>query len=236
MTTADFCAPGGILVADAEPLFRSGLRYVLNQTFAAHALREAGTAAELMALVSRQPPALVVLTTNLPDTAGELPQLLTDLRAAQPQLAILALLEPAAATELTILRLVRQRISGLLPRAATPSEVSEAVAAVLQGGQHYAAWTFPCLPDPASGLPPAPAIFTPRQLEVLRLVADDHSNEDIAEYLGMSVRTVEYHRSQMLHKTGTRTTLALVLFARRRGWLCFAPVEATESAGVPRRS
>jgi DNA-binding NarL/FixJ family response regulator len=61
--------------------------------------------------------------------------------------------------------------------------------------------------------------FTSRQIEILHLMAEDRSNEEIARCLFTSVRTVEYHRSQMLQKAGTRTTLGLVLFALQQGIL-----------------
>jgi DNA-binding NarL/FixJ family response regulator len=61
--------------------------------------------------------------------------------------------------------------------------------------------------------------FSPRELEVLRLVVADHCNEEIADHLCLSVRTVESHRRTLLQKAGTRTLVGLAARAVREGWV-----------------
>jgi DNA-binding NarL/FixJ family response regulator len=62
-----------------------------------------------------------------------------------------------------------------------------------------------------------PTRFSPRELEVLRLVVDDRCNREIADSLYLSVRTIESHRRALLQKSGTRTLVGLVAWALREG-------------------
>jgi DNA-binding NarL/FixJ family response regulator len=211
----------GILVADASPLFLRGLQQVLAQSFAGCPLYEAASLPELLRATSHRRPALVLLATNLARTPEALPGLLEQLRQQHALVRVIVFLEPAAGFGSAGQRALRQRANGLLTRDASPAQVCEAVQEALQGG-------------PAACLPVATALaglagrssqlqatggFSSRQLEILHLIAEEWSNEEIADSLCMSVRTVEYHRSQMLHRVGSRTTLGLVLFAHRQGLL-----------------
>ena len=227
MSTPGTIPPTGIVLADARPLFRCGLLHVLAQAFATHQLLEVSTAHTLLDLVSSQPLRLVILSTNLPDGPARPENVLSALREAQPQVAIIVIVDPATTSELAMLRLLRQRISSLLLRTITPAEICAAVGAVLQHGSYYPAYALQLLENQLHQRPSRTAEgFSNRQLEVLRLIAADYSNEEIAEYLCTSVRTVEYHRSQMLQKAGVRTTLGLVLFAQRQGLLSLEPAPA----------
>jgi DNA-binding NarL/FixJ family response regulator len=218
-------------VADALPLFRHGLLAVLAHAFAGYALHEAACPDELLALIGQQRPTLVLLAANLTPTAATLLALLQRLRQLHAPVGIVVFVDPATGDELAGLRLLHQKVNCLLTRAAAPAEVCDSIRAVLQRGQHYSEHMLARLLQ-APAPPPRPHAtggFSARQLEVLRLVAEDLSNEEIADCLCTSVRTVEYHRSQMLHKMGLRTTLGLVLFAQRQGLLP-APVGARAGA------
>jgi DNA-binding NarL/FixJ family response regulator len=214
-------APGVILVADSVPLLRQGLVWVLTtQAAVGYGVHEVTTGAELLTLVPRLEPVLVLTAANLPGTPSGAPELLQALRAIRPQLPVVVLTDPATTPELGLLRLLRQNVSGLLPRSSSIMDVCEVVGGVLQRGRHYHDYVLALLQcqlgrrsKPAGPRP----VFSDRQVQVLQLIAEDYSNEEIADYLATSVRTVEYHRSQMLQKTGTRTTLGLVLFALRQG-------------------
>jgi DNA-binding NarL/FixJ family response regulator len=213
--------PGLILVADAVPLLRQGLMQVLAQANTGYCLHEAGTAADLLALTQTLAPALVLTSTDLPGAPSQPEGLLSALRALSPNLPVVVLTDPLKTPEISLLRLLRQNVSGLLARTAPIAEVCEMVSLVLQRGRFYNDYVLGLLQGQLNRRTrlskPSASDFSTRQVEVLQLIAADHSNEEIAEYLATSVRTVEYHRSQMLQKTGARTTLGLVLFALRQG-------------------
>ncbi|RYU79912.1 response regulator transcription factor [Hymenobacter persicinus] len=232
--TSSFLPPTGvILVADAVPLLRLGLVQVLTQASAGYCLHQAATWPELLALTQQLAPALVVTSPDLPGAPAKPEALLTTLRATNPQLPVVVLTEPAATPESCLLRLLRHNVSGLLARSASTAEVCEMVAGVLRQGQFYSASMLALLQRQLErrtrGTSPKTE-FTPRQLAVLQLIAEDYCNEEIAELLSTSVRTVEYHRSRMLQQTGTRTSLALVLFALRRGLFANSGLSVLEPA------
>ena len=220
--------PPGILVADALPLFRQGLLHVLAHSFKAHLLYEATTACEVLRIAQRQAPDLVIMAAGLPGTPTDPAAVLATLREQRPQTAVVVVIDPGTTPELTTLRLLRHNVSALLPRTALPEEVCHTIHAVLEHGRCYNEYALSLLQSqqPHRHLPRVADCFSARQLEVLRLIAEDHSNEEIAEYLCTSVRTVEYHRSQMLQKAGARTTLGLVLFAQRQGLLAVPQLSA----------
>lgn len=211
-----------LLVADSVPLLRHGLLQALSHRFVGHHVQEVGTADELRQQLADLRPALIVTSLTLPGGLPEPGELLPTLRQWHPGVAVLVLTDPVSTTEAVQLRLLRQGVNCLLPRTAPVEEVCEAVDLVLMRGRYYNEQVLSLLQgqlDRPARLARPITRFSSRQLEVLRLIAEDYSNEKIAELLCTSVRTVEYHRSQMLQKAGTRTTLGLVLFALREGML-----------------
>ncbi|PJJ48546.1 helix-turn-helix transcriptional regulator [Hymenobacter chitinivorans] len=104
----------------------------------------------------------------------------------------------------------------ILPHAAAPHEVSGAIEQLLAHTPPRAWALKPSLPAAAAG-PPTP--FSRRELEVLRLVVADYCNQDIANELCLSVRTVESHRRALLQKAGARTLVGLVVQAVKQGWV-----------------
>ena len=100
-----------------------------------------------------------------------------------------------------------------LPRHIPPQALVGALAAWLDGPNAGALAHRPARPEAL--VEP----FSPRELQVLRLVVADHCNEEIADHLCLSVRTVESHRRTLLHKAGTRTLVGLAVRAVREGWV-----------------
>jgi len=207
-----------ILVADSAPLLRHGLLQALAHADASYQLHEAATAPELLRLIPQLRPALVLATTNLAEGSPELLALLHRVRETQADLPVVLLAEVHSLREDVIQQLHAARVSGLVARNASIEDVCSTVQHVLAYGCCPDGCGSDCCQEPRSRYE-WPLGFTSRQIEILRLMAEDRSNEEIARCLSTSVRTVEYHRSQMLQKAGTRTTLGLVLFALQQGIL-----------------
>lgn len=203
------------------PLFRQGMAQVASALFNTQPLLEATTQAELLALAASQAPSLVLVATNVLLPSAEPVALLAELRELNPRMAVIFIVAPTTPRN-AVLRLLRQNVSGLLLNTAVASEVCETIGQVRQHGRFYNDYALSLLQRQLhcrDKAPRATASFSARQLEVLHLIAEELSNEEIAAALYTSVRTVEYHRSQMLHKAGTRTTLGLILFAQYHGLL-----------------
>lgn len=198
------------LVAAAPTLFRQGLLALLRERWPQLLLTLTAEASQVTELVAYRPFGLIVLDGAL--LGCDLPRLLARLGQAWPAQRLVVLADPRAPSPR------RTAPVGPATQLLVPCHVlPQALAAALA----------PWLDAPADGAPPparrpAHAVasgFSPRELEVLRLVVDDRCNAEIADRLCLSVRTVESHRRTLLHKAGTRTLVGLAARAVREGWV-----------------
>ncbi|MDB5235767.1 MAG: hypothetical protein JWR44_2760 [Hymenobacter sp.] len=198
-----------VLVAAAPTLFRQGLLALLSEEWAELTFTLTADATQVAELVTHRAFSLVVLDGLLPGRA--LPELLVKLHLARPTQRLLLLSDHTATAQCgaplawpgTLLQLPRHVQPGALLAALAPwlDMVGTTVAQRQRTG--YAA------ADP----------FSPRELEVLRLVVADQCNQEIADRLCLSVRTVESHRRTLIQKAGTRTLVGLAARAVREGWV-----------------
>jgi DNA-binding NarL/FixJ family response regulator len=188
-----------VLVAAEPTLYRTGLVALLHQQWPTLPLTLTADASQLVDLVRIQPFQLLILDGGLP--GRDLPNLLHHLHQARPGQRLLVLAtegaRPLAAAP------------PLVPRHISPSHLAATLAPWLDGT--------PCQRQPLRAPRPAPTPFSRRELEVLHLVVNDYCNQEIADHLFVSVRTVESHRRALLQKSGTRTLAGLVAWALRAG-------------------
>ena len=194
------------LVVAAPTLFRQGLVTTLREQWPQLLITLTADATQGVELVARRPFGLLALDGSLPGRA--LPDLLTRLhRVRATQRLLLLADEPPGAGVPGPLPWPGTRLR--LPRQVPPSDLAAALAPWLDAA-----------PAAAGSMRAAPAgAFSPRELEVLRLVVADQCNDEIADHLCLSVRTVESHRRTLLHKAGTRTLVGLAARAVREGWV-----------------
>ncbi|GAC1368811.1 MAG: response regulator transcription factor [Hymenobacter sp.] len=195
------------LVVAAPTLFRQGLVTLFRERWPQLLLTLTADATQVAELITHRPFGLVVLDGGLPGRA--LPELLLRMHRARPTQRLLLLVDQRPLAEMPgPLAWPGTRLR--LPRHVSPLTLAAALEPWLNA------------PGAASTLArPAPPErdFSPRELEVLRLVVDDFCNEEIADRLFLSVRTVESHRRTLLHKAGTRTLVGLAARAVREGWV-----------------
>ncbi|WP_165822058.1 response regulator transcription factor [Hymenobacter edaphi] len=210
MLSCTSAAPGSVLVGAPPTLYRQGLLATLQTTWPALELTLALDAAQVPALVHRQAFTLVVLDSSA--VSQDLLTLIAQMRAFRPQQPVLVLTAQGPASR------SRQKIlhgaTTLLPRHSSPQELVQTIHPWLSP-----AGAGPGLPGAAAQPAGPPTPFSPRELEVLRLVVGDCNNQQIAEQLCLSVRTVESHRRALLQKTGARSLIGLVAQAVRKGWV-----------------
>jgi DNA-binding NarL/FixJ family response regulator len=202
---------GDVLIVAPPTLYRQGLLLMLQHSWPTLNFiltADAGRAPELL----RHRPCRLVVVDGL-QAGRALPLLLEQLltRAAQP---VLLLTGPRLVTVLRQGLLASHQLA-LLPHHTPPEEVLHIIATLLCGD----AGSTPKAGTGQGGrrLPPTP--FSPRELDVLRLVVADCCNHEIADQLCVSVRTVESHRRALLQKTGAKTLIGLAVQAVRQGWL-----------------
>lgn len=197
-----------VLVAAAPTLYREGLVAMLRERWPQLLLTLTADATQVVELLAHRTFGLLVLDGALPGPT--LTTLLAQLQHSCPRQRLLLLAKqflPAwtdgpQAWPGTCLQ---------LPRHALPRALAAGLAPWLDASTNSPARSVASVP-PCNG-------FSARELEVLRLVVADHCNQEIANALCLSVRTVESHRRTLLHKAGTRTLVGLAARAVREGWV-----------------
>ncbi|PJJ48543.1 helix-turn-helix transcriptional regulator [Hymenobacter chitinivorans] len=207
---------GPILIVGPPTLYRQGLLLTLQQAWPTLEFVLTADACQAPTLLRQAAYGLVVVDGLLPDPP--LPQLVAQLAQARAHQHLLLLTGPRQAPELRHLP-ARPRELTLVPRHAAPEVVVAAARILLAPSRAFSRPLPAASVRPAARLLPPPTPFSRRELEVLRLVVADYCNQDIANELCLSVRTVESHRRALLHKAGARTLVGLVVCAMRQGWV-----------------
>ena len=197
-----------VILADESEVVRLGMRAALARDAALRVIGEAADAASLMALVREERADLVVLEDGLPG-ADHL-ELVRRLQHQRPPLRMIMLAERA--TDALARDLMRAGAQGLVARRGPAGRLREAVAAVLAGRTWFSAKPA----EAGHAAPPAPADpLTAREREVLRLIAEGRSSKEAGTLLGISAKTAETHRANLMRKLGAHSVSQLVRFAVR---------------------
>jgi DNA-binding NarL/FixJ family response regulator len=204
-----------VLLMDDHVVVREGLRALLERQDDIHVLAEAGSVAE--AIEADVDPNVVVADLVLPDERGA--EVVRRLKGRYPESSILVLTMVDNPTDVQLC--LAAGASGYVVKETASTELVSAVRQVAAGGDYLQ----PSLGAALAKWRRAPtrvhahAIddLTPREREVLRLIALGHTNAEIASMLSVSVRTVENHRASVLRKLGLRTRAELVRHATESG-------------------
>ncbi|MBI4235804.1 MAG: response regulator transcription factor [Chloroflexi bacterium] len=204
-----------IVVAAAYPAMREGLRALLTAQ-GESVWGQAATPRELLELALAHQPAVAVLDSTLEEgTIAEAARLLA---AEAPEVAVLLLAEPGSEEE--TLEALRAGARGYLWRGATGEELAAAARAIAAGGAVLAMGEIPRAAVLSEGTAVAPRQdLTPREAEVLRLLAQGLPNKAIAQSLGITDHTVKYHIAALLAKLGAASRTEAVTTAFRKGLL-----------------
>ncbi|HEX6117033.1 MAG TPA: response regulator transcription factor [Solirubrobacterales bacterium] len=203
--------PITVVLADDHQIVRDGIRMVLEAEADIEVVAEAGDAEEAARFVLGHKPAVLVLDLNMPGRPSL--ELLPEIIERSPETAVIVLTmqsEPAFAR-----RALTTGARGYVVKHSAARELVEAIRIVLAGdtyinpqlGARVAA-------EPEAG--PADDL-TPRERDVLGLLALGYMNPEIAERLVISVRTVETHRANIQRKTGVSNRAELIAYALENG-------------------
>jgi DNA-binding NarL/FixJ family response regulator len=203
-----------ILLADDHALVRHGLRMVLNAAPDLEVTVEAGDGAEAVELGLREDVHLAVLDVMMPRLTGL--QAAAELSRRRPELKLLML--SMHDSEQYLFEALRAGASGYVLKTAADRDLVEAVRAAMRGEPFlYPAAVTALIRDylVREEVPADP--LTPRELQVLKLIAEARTSDQIAEELSISRRTVDRHRENILAKLGMRDRVELTRYAIRRG-------------------
>ena len=204
-----------ILIADDHGVVRGGLRLLLDRQPGIEVVAEAADGAEAVALALRERPDLCIVDVAMPRLTGL--QATREIRAQAPEIAVLVL--SMHDDERYLFEALKAGASGYVLKQAADQDLVDAVRAVQRGEPFLTnaaqralvrAW----IDDGATG-PAEP--LSPREQEVLKLIAEAHTNREIGSILHLAEKTVESHRANLLRKLGMRDRVELVRYAIRRG-------------------
>ena len=210
--------PIRVLIADDHPVVRDGLRGYLEKCPGIEVVGEAGSGVEAVESVRRRTPDVVLLDLSMPGMNGLEAARQIRYAASEARIVILTMQE-----DREYLREARRvGAHGYVLKDAAPSDLVRAIESVHGGEPFFTCGGSGALVEELSReirgveAPAGPAL-SPREEEVLSLLAAGHANREIARRLRLGVRTVETHRLRLRRKLGISTTAGLVRYALDRG-------------------
>ena len=207
-----------LLLVDDHAVVRSGLRMLLGNESDVEIVGEAGTAQEALDAVAMFKPDVILMDIGLPDKSGI--EATREIKEHFPKIAVVAL--TIHEDEEYFFKMLEAGASGYVPKRAAPEELLTAIRAAALGEVYL----YPSLakllvqdfltqerPDEAEAL----SDLTGREQEVLTYLAEGASNDEIAESLVISPKTVARHRENIMRKLNMHSRAELVRYAIRKG-------------------
>lgn len=218
-----------VLLADDHDILRQGMKMLLSLQPEIEVVGEARTGRETIEQTIALRPHVVVLDISMPDMDGL--EACKQIRACIPASNVLIL--TMHESEEYFFRALRAGAAGYLVKKAAPADLHMAIHAVARGDAFLYPGLARALVSAYTAAPAAPVratvqrdeiaeelrILSPRELEILKLVAEGYTNQEIADRLVLSIKTVQAHRANVMAKLGLENITHLVRFAVRYGLL-----------------
>jgi DNA-binding NarL/FixJ family response regulator len=206
-----------ILIADDHPIVRSGLKKVIDIEPDLEVVAEAEDGAEAVERALAEDVHLAILDVSMPRMTGI--QATAELAKRKPELRILIL--SMYDSEQFLFEALKAGASGYVLKSEADNDIVDACRRTMRGESFlYPSAVATLVRDYVErGRPDDQQfdILTPRELQVLKLIAEAHTSKDIAQELFISIKTVERHRANILDKLGMNDRVELTRYAIRRG-------------------
>jgi DNA-binding NarL/FixJ family response regulator len=206
-----------ILIADDHAIVRSGLKRVLDSKPDMEVVAEAEDGAEAVDHALADDVHLAILDVSMPRLTGI--QAAAELQKRKPELKTLML--SMHDSEQFLFEALKAGASGYVLKSGADTDIVDAVRAAMRGDSYLYPSAVTTLVrdyvDRGGRGEEQFDVLTPRELEVLKLIAEANTSKDIAEKLFISIKTVDRHRQNILDKLGMRDRVELTRYAIRRG-------------------
>ena len=207
--------PIRILLADDHTLILGGIRALLKEIDGVTIIAEANNGRDAVAIAKAQKPDLVVMDISMKELNGI--EATAQIKAELPAIQVLIL--SMHATEDFVRRALKAGAAGYLVKDSAPLELKMAIEAVMRGELYISSRVsrhlISGLVDGAGQDRSSIDSLTPRQREILQMIAEGNSTKEIAFTLNVSVKTIETHRSALMERLGIHDIAGLVLYAVR---------------------
>jgi len=208
--------PIHVLIADDLTLVRAGVRSLLERSSDMQVVAEAGDGREALKMVEEHHPDVVLMGITLSAMNG----IEATARIAKEFPNVRVVILSSHTGEEYVWQAFRAGASGYLPKAASPQELDEAIKSVLKGKIYLSKLLSRQVTDFDRLMRSELSLLgklTPRQREILQLIAEGKSTKGISKDLEISVKTVETHRAQLMDRLGIHDVAGLVRYAIRAG-------------------
>src|SRR5436190_23547264 len=202
-----------IVIADDHGIVRSGVKRLLDRQDDMEVVAEAEDGVDAVARVVEHRPDVAILDVSMPRMTGL--QATHEIKQQSPDTQVLIL--SMHDDQRYLFEALRAGASGYVVKRAADQDLVDAVRAAGRGEPFLTATAQQTLIRDFLERGEQPSQLTPREQEVVKLIAEAHTNKEIAEILHLSEKTVESHRSRVLQKLGMRDRVELVRYAIRQG-------------------
>ncbi|HET8574399.1 MAG TPA: response regulator transcription factor [Edaphocola sp.] len=198
-----------VFIIDDHPMIVAGLRSLLDGMEDVNVAGSCGNAIDSLPLLKKTAVDLVFMDINLPDISGI--ELCKKVRKEFPAMKVMAISTFSDRGYIT--RMIDNGASGYLIKSASAEEIKGAIHTVMSGGLYLSLSMEQLLLNPNTTAPGIIPVLTRREKEILGLIAEGLTNNQIAGRLYISPLTVDSHRKNLLTKFGVNNTAMLVRFA-----------------------
>jgi DNA-binding NarL/FixJ family response regulator len=204
-----------VLLVDDHLVVREGLKALINREADMEVVGEVAAGLYVMGTAEETRPDVVIMDVSMPHMSGM--EATRELRQALPDTRVLAL--SMHEDRVYIRQMLEAGASGYVVKRAMAAELLRAIRAVASGAVYVDPHVAGHVEGLLGGQSHGATELTPRETEVLRLIAQGFTNKEIAARLGIAVKTVETHRARAMEKLGLQSRAGVVRLALERGWL-----------------
>jgi DNA-binding NarL/FixJ family response regulator len=205
-----------IIIVDDHPLFREGIKLLIEKENIGKVIGEAENGVEFLNILKKSKPDLVLMDIDMPVMDGYEASKLAKAKYPNLKIIVISMFSDKDNYE----NMISAGVSGFVLKTSGKHEMEKAISNVAKGESYFSAEllreiiiNFNRINEEEAKIKEERIEITEREYEVLRCFCEGLTSSEIAAKLFVSVKTIEAHRSKLIHKTNTKNTINLILFA-----------------------